>query len=344
MGRAIALAGVCGLGLAGIWPAAAAGDAPATPGKSHAAPAVGAKPLPPRGRVPAHSLTGYWQNFVNGSSALRLSQVPDAYNVVTVAFADAVAGQPGAVGFQLDSGLRAALGSYSTARFTRDIAAARRDGDVVLLSIGGEKGNVEFPDAAAVNRFATTMSGLIRKYGFDGIDIDLEHSMDVANVAAATKALARRFHGRLVVTMAPQTLDVQAGGRYEQLIKKLGHTVDLVNTQDYNSGSMLGPDGKIYQQGTVDFLTALAAIQLKYLPARKVGLGLPAAPPAAGSGYVAPGVVIDALNCLEMGRNCGSYRPSRKYRPLGGVMTWSVNWDVWGDQAFSAPIAARLGR
>ena len=59
--------------------------------------------------------------------------------------------------------------------------------------------------------------------------------------------------------------------------------------QYYNSGSMLGCDGKVYSQGTVDFLTALACIQLQGgLRPDQVGLGLPASPERPGSGYVSP--------------------------------------------------------
>ncbi len=50
----------------------------------------------------------------------------------------------------------------------------------------------------------------------------------------------------------------------------------VVNMQYYNSGSMLGCDGKVYSQGSVDFLTALACIQLEGgLDPAQVGLGCP---------------------------------------------------------------------
>lgn len=40
-------------------------------------------------------LTGYWHNFDNGSSVLRVSEIPEAYNLVAIAFADNLAGTPG---------------------------------------------------------------------------------------------------------------------------------------------------------------------------------------------------------------------------------------------------------
>lgn len=38
------------------------------------------------------TITGYWQNFDNGATNLRLRDVPDAYGIVAAAFADSVPG------------------------------------------------------------------------------------------------------------------------------------------------------------------------------------------------------------------------------------------------------------
>src|SRR5205807_5403031 len=111
--------------------------------------------------------------------------------------------------------------------------------------------------------------------------------------------------------------------------------------QYYNSGSMLGCDGKVYSQGTVDFLTALACVQLKSgLRPGQVALGLPATGSAAGGGYVSPQVVDAALDCLARGTNCGSFKPARTYPGIRGAMTWSVNWDHAGGDAFSRIVKA----
>ncbi|KPC70214.1 chitinase, partial [Streptomyces sp. NRRL WC-3753] len=110
----------------------------------------------------------------------------------------------------------------------------------------------------------------------------------------------------------------------------------VVNMQYYNSGSMLGCDGQVYAQGTVDFLTALACIQLENgLDASQVGIGVPASPKAAGGGYVEPSVVNDALDCLTRGTGCGSFKPEKTYPALRGAMTWSTNWDAATGNAWS---------
>lgn len=299
-------------------------------------------PDPPPGDLPAHTLTGYWHNFVNNSTAIRLRDVADAYDVIVVAFAEQVAGQPGAVRFSVDSALSSALGGYTNADLVADIAAKQAQGKKVLISIGGELGNVDLSSSANVARYVDSMAGVLTSFGFNGVDIDLEHGLDIQNVAAAHQQLRQQFGSQFLLTMAPQTLDVQPGGRYEQLIHALDRRVDIVHTQYYNSGSMLGRDGNVYHQGNVDFITALADILLVYLRPDQVALGLPASPNAAGSGFVSPSVVTAALDCLAHGVRCGSYQPVDTYPSIRGVMTWSVNWDRHSGDAFSSVVGPHL--
>src|SRR5262249_42577355 len=93
------------------------------------------------GTLPKHLLTGYWQNFVNGATPLRLSSVPATYDIVAVAFADA-SPTAGAVTFTVDSGLSSALGGYTDAQLKADITTLHSRGQHVVLSVGGEAGSV----------------------------------------------------------------------------------------------------------------------------------------------------------------------------------------------------------
>ncbi len=62
---------------------------------------------------------------------------------------------------------------------------------------------------------------------------------------------------------------------------------------------MNGCNGQVYSQGSVDFITAQACIMLQNgLRPDQVGLGLPASSRGAGSGYVSPTIVNNALDCL----------------------------------------------
>lgn len=293
--------------------------------------------------LPAHTLTGYWHNFVNGSVALRLADVPPAYDLVAVSFADAT-GNPGEVRFAVDPQLAGELGGYTDDDLAADVATLHVRGTQVVLSVGGQNGTVAVNDAASADRFATSVKAAMDRFGFDGVDIDLENGVNPTWMADALHRLAAASGPGFVLTMAPQTIDVQStGGSYFALALATQDILTTVHTQFYNSGTMLGCDGKVYAQGTVDFLTALACIQLENgLRPDQVALGLPASPRGAGGGAVAPSVVVDALNCLASGTSCGSFHPPRTYPGIRGAMTWSVNWDQVNGYAFANTVGPAL--
>ncbi|MFI9174245.1 chitinase [Streptomyces lincolnensis] len=292
------------------------------------------------GSVPKHALTGYWQNFNNGATVQRLSDVQSAYDIIAVAFADATA-TPGAVTFTLDS---AGLGGYTVDQFKADVRAKQAAGKKVIISVGGEKGTVSVNDATSATNFANSIYSLMQTYGFDGVDIDLENGLNATYMTQALRALSAKAGPSMVLTMAPQTIDMQStSNTYFRTALNVKDILTVVNMQYYNSGSMLGCDGKVYAQGSVDFLTALACIQLEGgLSPSQVGLGLPASPRGAGSGYVSPSVVNSALDCLTRGTGCGSFKPARTYPELRGAMTWSTNWDAAAGNAWSNAVGPHV--
>ncbi|NEB04554.1 glycoside hydrolase family 18 protein [Streptomyces sp. SID13726] len=292
------------------------------------------------GTVPKHAVTGYWQNFDNGATVQRLSDVQAQYDIIAVAFADATT-TPGAVTFNLDS---AGLGGYTVDQFKADIRAKQAAGKKVIVSVGGQNGTVSVSDSASATNFANSVYSLMQTYGFDGVDIDLENGLNATYMSQALHSLAAKAGSGLVLTMAPQTIDMQStSNSYFQTALNVKDILTVVNMQYYNSGSMLGCDGKVYSQGSVDFLTALACIQLEGgLAPSQVGLGLPASPSGAGSGYVSPTVVNNALDCLTKGTGCGSFKPSRTYPDLRGAMTWSTNWDAAAGNAWSGAVGPHV--
>ncbi len=295
------------------------------------------------GPLPRHFLTGYWHDFVNPAQELKLSQVPDEYDLIAVAFGEATA-RAGEVTFRVDPELSTALGGYTDAQFKSDIAALHAKGKKVILSVGGEKGAIRVADGSAAQLFANTVYALMTEYGFDGVDIDLENGLNPTYMEQALRALRAKAGADLIITMAPQTLDMQStGASYFQLALKIKDILTVVNMQYYNSGAMLGCDQKVYGQGTVDFMTALACIQLEGgLRPDQVGLGLPAGPGAAGGGVVAPSAVNNALDCLAKGTGCGTFKPSRTYPDIRGAMTWSINWDVTNGGGFASTVGPHL--
>lgn len=290
--------------------------------------------------LPKHAVTGYWQNFNNGATVQKISAVQSQYDIIAVAFADAT-GTPGAVSFNLDS---AGLGGYTVDQFKADIKAKQAAGKKVVISIGGQNGTVSINDPTSAANFANSVYSLMQTYGFDGVDIDLENGLNATYMTQALRSLASKAGSSLIITMAPQTIDMQStSNAYFQTALNIKDILTVVNMQYYNSGSMLGCDGKVYSQGSVDFLTALACIQLQGgLAPSQVGLGLPASTSGAGSGYVSPTVVNNALDCLAKGTNCGSFKPSKTYPDLRGAMTWSTNWDASAGNAWSNSVGAHV--
>ncbi|MER6131191.1 glycoside hydrolase family 18 protein [Streptomyces sp. NPDC001815] len=292
------------------------------------------------GTLPKHAVTGYWQNFNNGAAVQKISDVPSQYDIIAVSFADATA-TPGAVTFTLDS---AGLNGYTVDQFKADVRAKQAAGKKVIISIGGERGTVAVNDSASAANFANSVHSLMQTYGFDGVDIDLENGLNATYMTQALRSLSSKAGSSLILTMAPQTIDMQStSNAYFQTALNVKDILTVVNMQYYNSGSMLGCDGKVYSQGSVDFLTALACIQLEGgLAPSQVGLGVPASTRGAGSGYVSPSIVNNALDCLARGTNCGSFKPSRTYPDLRGAMTWSTNWDATAGNAWSNAVAPHV--
>jgi chitinase len=302
-------------------------------------------PAPPgNGQLPRHEMTGYWQNFNNGATVQRLRDVSNDYDVIAVAFADTDPSRPGGVVFNVDAGLSAALGGYTNADFTADVATMRARGKKVIISVGGQNGTVSVGDSTAANNFASSIFSLMRTFGFDGVDIDLENGVNPTVMSQSLHSLRTMAGSGLIITMAPETLFMLTPtSTYLALALNIKDILTVVHTQYYNSGSMNGCDGGVYSQGTVDFVTSMActAIQAGLRP-DQVALGFPASPSAAGSGYVDPSVVNRALDCLASGTNCGVFHPTTRWPTIRGAMTWSTNWDQAAGSTWSRSVRAHL--
>ena len=328
------------------WPLDATADSTGT-GPTVLSPTPQLAPQQPQqvaGSAPKHVLAGYWQDFVNHAVPLPLAAVPRGYNLVDVAFASPDAQHDGGVTFTLSPGLARALGGYTTAQFTKDIATLHARGQRVLISVNDADGAETINSSAAAAKFANSISDLMHTYGFDGVDIDLERGLDVAFVAQALRSIAA-LHPGVLITLAPQVADMQStSGSYFQLALSIRSILTISFTQYYNAGTAVGCDSAVHSQGTEDFLAALACIQLRGgLSPSQVGLGLPASTSASKhGGYLAPSHVNNALGCLATGSGCSGFAPPAAWPAIGGAMTWSINWDAANGYDFLRTVSPYL--
>jgi len=309
-------------------------------------------------------LIGYWHNFNNAAGYIPIQDVSSDWDIVNVAFAeDDENGLPGEVVF--------APLEQSQASFIQGVQLLQSRGQKVLLSLGGANTEVRLETTEARDNFVSSMVDIINTYGFDGIDIDLEGgslSLDggdtitapqtpaVVNMISAIQIIKSNFGPDMLLTMAPETAYVQGGfstfggiwGAYLPLIHALRNDLTVLHVQHYNTGSMFGADGVIYEPATVDFHVAMADMMITGYPAAgdpgnfftglrpdQVAIGLPASVGAAGSGHTSVAVVHQSLDCLIFTSDCDDYVPSQAHTDFRGLMTWSINWDSFADQHFS---------
>lgn len=239
-----------------------------------------------------------------------------------------------------------------------EMCQAKSDGATILMSIGGATAGIDLNSTAVADRFVATIVPLLKKYNFDGIDIDIETGLsgsgDINQLSPSQANLIRIIDGILAempagfgLTMAPETAYVTGGsvtygsiwGAYLPIIKKYADNGRLwwLNMQYYN-GSMYGCSGDSYEAGTVEGFTRQTDCLDKGLtiqgttvkvPYDKQVPGLPAQP-GAGGGYMPPDLVTQAWNTYRNG--------------LKGLMTWSLNWDGAKGWTFGDNVRSAQGR
>ncbi|MER8088591.1 chitinase [Streptomyces sp. NPDC094048] len=310
----------------------------------------------PAGKV----LQGYWENWDGASNGVHppLGWIPVAdsritahgYNVINAAFP--VILSDGTVLWE--DGMDATVKVPTPA----EMCQAKASGLTTLMSIGGATAGIDLGSSVVADRFVETVVPILKKYNFDGIDIDIETgltgsgtinqlSTSQANLIRIIDGVLARMPSNFGLTMAPETAYVTGGsitygsiwGAYLPIVKKYADNGRLwwLNMQYYN-GSMYGCAGDSYSAGTVEGFTAQTDCLNKGLviqgttikvPYDKQVPGLPAQP-GAGGGHMSTGQVAQARN------HYGS--------SLKGLMTWSLNWDGSKGWTFGDNVKALQGR
>jgi chitinase len=248
--------------------------------------------------LPKHALIGYLHaSFANGSGYLRMADVPADWDIINLAFGEPTSATSGDIRFTLCPASQCP-GVESEADFIAAIRAKRAAGKKVLLSIGGANGQVQLSTTGARDKFVSSVSAIIDKYGLDGVDIDFEgHSLSlnagdtdfknpttpvIVNLISALKSLKARYGATFVLTMAPETFFVQLGyqfygpgpwggqdpraGSYLPVIYAMRNDLTVLHVQDYNSGSIMGLDNQWHSMGGADFHIAMTDMLMAGFP------------------------------------------------------------------------------
>ncbi|CAL9436534.1 chitinase [Streptomyces sp. enrichment culture] len=248
--------------------------------------------------LPAHALVGYLHaSFANGAGYTRLADVPDSWDVIDLAFGEPTSVTSGDIRFNRCP-VTECPNVESDAEFKAAIKAKQAAGKKVLISIGGQNGQVQLTTTAARDAFVSSVSNIIDTYGLDGLDIDFEgHSLSlnagdtdfknpttpvIVNLISALKTLKAKYGAKFVLTMAPETFFVQNGyqfygsgkwggqdprcGAYLPVIHALRDDLTLLHVQDYNSGPIMGLDNQYHSMGGADFHIAMTDMLLTGFP------------------------------------------------------------------------------
>ncbi|MGV9309239.1 chitinase [Nonomuraea sp. NPDC003727] len=243
-------------------------------------------------------MAGYLHaSFANGSGYVRMADVPAEWDFVNLAFGEPTSVTSGDIRFARCP-VAECPNVESEADFVAAIRAKQAAGKKVLISIGGQNGQVQLTTTAARDTFVASVSAIIDRYGLDGLDVDFEgHSLYlnqgdtnlsnpttpvVVNLISALKALKARYGARFVLTMAPETFFVQLGHQfygpgpngtadprsasYLPVIHALRDDLTLLHVQDYNSGPIMGLDGQYHTMGGHDFHVAMTDMLLAGFP------------------------------------------------------------------------------
>ncbi|MFZ8770918.1 DUF5011 domain-containing protein [Vibrio harveyi] len=289
-------------------------------------------------------VVGYWHNWCDGAGykggnapCVTLDEVDPMYNVVNVSFMKVFNTSEGRIPtFKLDPNI-----GLSEQQFIDQIGALNQQGRAVLIALGGADAHVELKTGDE-QAFAQEIIRLTDKFGFDGLDIDLEQSAVTASdnqtvIPAALRLVKEHYQKQgknFLITMAPEFPYLTEGGKYVPYITGLEGYYDWINPQFYNQGG----DG-IWVEGVGWIAQNNDALKQEFIyyisdslsngtrgfhkiPHDKLVFGIPSNIDAAATGFVQdPKDLYDAFDQLKA-----------QGQALRGVMTWSVNWDMGTDK------------
>lgn len=169
-------------------------------------------------------------------------------------------------------------------------------------------------DSATFEKYYGQLRDVIRQFGLEGMDLDVEQRMSQAGISRLVSRLREDFGSEFAITLAPVASALYNGGNlsgfnYKSLESSNGGDIAFYNAQFYSGfGSMDRPDDYV------------KAVSNGFSPSKLVAGQLTA--PANGYGYIP----YSKLNATVI-----SLRD--KYGQIGGVMGWEYYNSVPGGTA-----------
>lgn len=272
---------------------------------------VAAAPLPTRvnADIPKRAMVGYLHaSFANGSGYIKMADVPDEWDIIELAFGEPTEVDSGDIRFNR-CGTEECPEVETDEEFLAAVKKKQEAGKKVLISIGGELGQVQLKTTEARDKFVSSVSAIIDKWGLDGLDVDFEgHSLSldegdedftkpttpvIVNLIDALRSLKEKYADKFTLTMAPETFFVQLGyttygggnggdaraGAYLPVIHAMRDDLTILQVQLYNSGPITGLDDQFHNMGAADFLIAMTDMLVAGFPVAKTGKDFPALKP-----------------------------------------------------------------
>lgn len=158
-------------------------------------------------------------------------------------------------------------------------------------------------DQEAFDYYYGQLRDVIKQFGLEGMDIDVEQSMSQAGINRLINQLYKDFGPKFIITLAPVSSALNNGGNlsgfdYKVLEKDLGSKIAFYNGQFYSGfGSMSSPSD--YQ----------AIVKNGFKPSKVIAGQLTS--PSNGYGYIP----YSQLNATVI-------KLRKEYGQIGGVMGW----------------------
>lgn len=306
--------------------------------------------------LPTNIVVGYWHNFDNGSTATKLRDVNQGWDVINVSFIEAPRDGYTAE-FVPSEDVYSGTEAERIAEFKSDVKYLQSQGKHVCVSLGGQNGHIGFANDDQYNTFVETSIAIIEEYGFDGFDVDLEGSSVTTGVGDTVDTCSspiqkyitqllhtynKRFGNDFIISMAPEHPYVQGGaigwgspwGAYLPFLTNCKDVLTYIHPQYYNNGigydtadgwNFSGFNANSYIQLSEMLIQGFETSTGRFTGLRpdQVAIGVPCGPGAAGSGIASISEYQEALKTML-----------QRYPDFRGIMTWSTNWDETQGNAF----------